>query len=153
DWDWAKDLFISANGTLLKSKVNVLSHWQWINNPETQVAERVQQRYPNQDRPLIGQSPWLLNLGLGYWGDHFGATASYNHRGARTNLANVNLARVEYELAPKQLDAQFYARFLKNKMEVKLNIANLLDDWTRFYVNIDDYEMDDNKFYILKKGK
>ncbi|WP_270088204.1 TonB-dependent receptor [Sphingobacterium sp. SYP-B4668] len=153
DRDWAKDFFISANGTLLKSEVNVLSHWEWINNPETQVAERVQQRYPNQDRPLIGQSPWLLNLGLGYWGDRFGATASYNHRGARTNLANVNLARVEYELAPKQLDAQFYARFLKKKMEVKLNIANILDDWTSYYINIDDYETDDNKFYILKKGK
>ncbi|WP_126974388.1 TonB-dependent receptor [Gynurincola endophyticus] len=154
DKDWLSDLFIYANGTLLKSKVNVLSHWQWINNPETQVAERVQQRYPNQDRPLIGQSPWLLNLGLGYWGNQYGATASYNHRGYRTNLANVNLARVEYELAPKQLDAQFYARFLKQKMEVKLNIANILDDWTRYYVNIHDYEMDEStKLNVLKEGK
>lgn len=153
DKDWVKDLFISANGTLLQSKVNVLSHWDWINNPETQMAERVQQRYPNQDRPLIGQSPWLLNLGLGYWGDRYGVTASYNHRGPRTNLANVSLARVEYELAPKQLDAQLYARFLKKKMEVKLNIANLLDDWTRYYSNINDYEQDENKLDVLKKGK
>ncbi len=153
DQDWAKDLFISANGTLLKSKVNVLTHWTWVNNPETQVAERVQLRYPNQDRPLMGQSPWLLNLALGYWGDRFGATASYNHRGYRTNLANVNMARVEYELAPKQLDAQFYANFLKKKMEVKLNLANLLDDWTRYYVNIHDYEQDENKLSVLKEGK
>lgn len=152
--DWAKNMFVYANGTLLKSEVNVLSHWEWVYNPETQLTERVQQRYPNQDRPLIGQSPWLLNLGLGYWGDRLGVTASYNHRGPRTNLANVNLARVEYELAPKQLDAQLYARFLKQKMEVKLNIANLLDDWTRYYVNIDDYETDnDTKLDILKKGR
>jgi len=102
---------------------------------------------------LMGQSPWLLNLGLGYWGDLFGATASYNHRGARTNLANVKLARVEYELAPKQLDAQVYARFLKKKIEVKFNIANLLDDWTRYYVNVHDYEQDDNKLDVLKEGK
>ncbi|QJB30155.1 TonB-dependent receptor [Chitinophaga oryzae] len=151
--EWVKNLFIYANGTLLQSKVNVLSHWQWINNPETQEAERVQSRYPNQDRPLIGQSPWLLNLGLGYWGDYFGATVSYNHRGPRTNLANVNMARVEYELAPKQLDAQLYARFLKKKMEVKLNLTNLLNDWTRYYMNIHDYEPDDTRFFILKAGR
>jgi TonB-dependent receptor len=153
DRDWAKDLFISANGTLLKSKVNVLSAWDWVNNSETQVAERVQQRYPRQDRPLIGQSPWLLNLGIGYWGDRFGATASYNHRGYRTNLANVKLALVEYELAPKQLDAQFYARFLKKKMEVKFNISNLLNDWTRYYMNMNDYEQDETKLDVLKEGK
>ncbi|PUV22724.1 TonB-dependent receptor [Sphingobacterium athyrii] len=153
DKDWLKDLFIYANGTLLKSKVNVLSHWEWINNPETQVAERVQQRYPNQDRPLMGQSPWLLNLGVGYWGELFGVTASYNHRGYRTNLTNVNMNNVEYELAPKQLDAQLYTRFLKGKMEVKFNMANLLDEWTRYYMNVQDYEQDDTKFYVLKKGK
>ncbi|KKX48120.1 hypothetical protein [Sphingobacterium sp. IITKGP-BTPF85] len=150
--DWFKNLFVYANGTLLKSKVNVLSPWEWINNPETQDAERVQQRYPNQDRPLMGQSPWLLNLGVGYWGEFFGVTASYNHRGYRTNIANVKLANVEYELAPKQLDAQLYARFLK-KMELKFNMANLLDDWTRYYMNIHDYETDDNKLDVLKKGK
>lgn len=151
--DWAKNLFIYANGTLLKSKVNVLSHWQWINNPETQVAERVQSRYPNQDRPLIGQSPWLLNLGIGYWGDYIGATISYNHRGPRTNLANVDMQRVEYELAPKQLDMQFYTRFFKKKLEVKLNVSNLLNDWTRYYMNVHDYIQADNKFSVLKEGK
>ncbi|NSL87842.1 TonB-dependent receptor [Chitinophaga sp. Mgbs1] len=153
DKDWLKQLFIYANGTLLKSEVNVLSHWQWINNPETQKAERVQTRYPNQDRPLMGQSPWLLNLGVGYWGDYIGATISYNHRGHRTNLANVNMARVEYELAPKQLDVQLYARFFKRKMEVKLNLSNLLNDYTRFYMNIQDYTQDDTKFSVLKEGR
>ncbi|ULT26568.1 hypothetical protein KUH03_06855 [Sphingobacterium sp. E70] len=58
---------------------------------------------------------------------------------------------VEYELAPKQLDAQLYTRFLKGKMEVKFNMANLFDEWTRYYMNIQDYEQDDTKFYVLKK--
>ncbi|WP_423735804.1 TonB-dependent receptor domain-containing protein [Chitinophaga caseinilytica] len=151
--DWLKQLFVYVNGTVLKSEVNVLSHWQWINNPVTQKAERVQVRYPNQDRPLIGQSPWLLNLGAGYWGDDFGATVNYNHRGYRTNLANVNMARVEYELAPRLLDAQLYARFFKRKLEVKLNLSNLLDDYTRFYMNIHDYTQDDTKFSVLKEGR
>jgi hypothetical protein len=102
---------------------------------------------------LIGQSPWLLNLGIGYWGEKLGATIGYNHRGYRTNLANVNLARVEYELAPRQLDVQLYGRFFQRKLEVKLNLANLLDEYTRFYMNLYDYTQDDTKFYVLKEGR
>jgi len=139
DEEWLKDLFISANGTLLKSKVNVLSHWETIDGATPDGPKRRQSRYPGQDRPLMGQSPWLLNLGVGYWGDNFGITTSYNHRGYRTNIGNFNLSAVEYELAPKQLDAQFYARFLNKKMEVKLNLANLLDDWTRYYENTEGF--------------
>jgi hypothetical protein len=139
DEEWLKDLFISANGTLLKSKVNVLSHWETIDGATPDGPKRRQLRYPGQDRPLMGQSPWLLNLGFGYWGDYFGITTSFNHRGYRTNIGNFNLSAVEYELAPKQLDAQFYARFFDKKMEVKLNLANLLDDWTRYYENTEGF--------------
>ena len=153
DKEFFKNIFIYANGTLLKSKVNVLTAWEWIHNKELGKAERKQLRFPNQDRPLIGQSPWLLNLGLGYWGDTYGATISYNHRGYRTNLANLDMRFVEYELAPKQLDLQFYGRLLNKRMEAKLNIANILDDWTRFYRNIKDYEQDENKQSILMTGK
>ncbi|MNE93701.1 hypothetical protein D3C80_1915830 [compost metagenome] len=56
-------------------------------------------------------------------------------------------------MAPKQLDAQFYARFLKKKMEVKFNISNLLNDWTRYYMNMNDYEQDETKLDVLKEGK
>ncbi len=45
------------------------------------------------------------------------------------------MSRVEFELAPRQLDFQLYGRFLKKKLEMKFNIANLLNDWTRFYRN------------------
>ena len=132
---WLNNLFIYANGTVLKSHVNALSAYNWINPPGETTAVRMQQRVPSQDRPLMGQSPWLLNLGFGYWGDKFGATANYNHRGYRTNLGNIDMSRVEFELAPRQLDFQLYGRFLKKKLEMKFNIANLLNDWTRFYRN------------------
>ncbi len=36
---------------------------------------------------------------------------------------------------------------------MKLNVANLLNDWTRYYMNIHDYKQDDNKFFVLKEGK
>lgn len=154
--DWLKNLFISANATLLSSSVNALSPWKYKIVDGKEVPERIKDRAPNQDRPLMGQSPWLLNLGVGYWGDSFGVTASYNHRGYRTNTASVNPNRVEYELAPRQIDFQVYKRFLKQKLEVKFNAANLLDEWTRYYQNQSAYSNSQGEkgeiIYELVKG-
>src|SRR5690606_23830267 len=119
DKPWLADLFVYANGTLLWSKVNYEGPWEF-RTVENGVIERFKERVPGLDRPLIGQSPWLLNLGLGYWGDRFGATASYNHRGYRSHLIRKDPRNIEFELAPRQLDLQVYARFLKRKAEIKL---------------------------------
>jgi outer membrane receptor protein involved in Fe transport len=135
---WLSNLFVYANGTLLKSTVNYEGPWQF--RTVEGVIERYKERIPGMNRPLIGQSPWLLNLGLGYWGDYFGATASYNHRGYRSNLIRKEPYAIEYELAPRLLDFQVYGRFLKKKMEIKINMANMLNEWTRYYVNAQAYE-------------
>lgn len=154
--DWLSKAFLNANGTLLKSEVNALSQWRHKLVDDRTIAEREKERAPSQDRPLMGQSPWLLNLGVGYWGDSFGITASYNHRGYRTNTASFNPNRVEYELAPKQVDFQVYKRFLKQKLEVKFNAANLLDEWTRYYQNQSAYSNSQGEkgeiVYELVKG-
>lgn len=154
--DWLSKAFINANGTLLKSEVNALSQWRHKLVDNVTVAERQKNRAPNQDRPLVGQSPWLLNLGVGYWGDDFGITTSYNHRGYRTNTASVNPNRVEYELAPRQLDLQVYKRFLRQQLEIKFNAANLLDEWTQYYQNQSAYSEskgeNGEKIFDLVKG-
>lgn len=97
-----------------------------------------------------------VECGDGVLGDDFGITASYNHRGYRTNTASVNPNRVEYELAPKQLDLQVYKRFLNQQLEVKFNAANLLDEWTRFYQNQSAYSEsignDGEKIFKLVRG-
>lgn len=136
--EWLSKFYVYANGTLLKSSVKTLSPWYVDANQDNAL---VQAKGADQDRPLMGQSPWLLNLGLSYWGDYYGATASYNQRGPRTNLANTSPNLVEYELAPRQLDFQIYARLFKKKAEIKFNMANLLNEWTRFYTNTEAYEM------------
>lgn len=155
DKPWLSDLFVYANGTLLKSKVNYMGPWEFRTTPEG-VIERFKDRVPAMNRPLIGQSPWLLNLGLGYWGKSYGATASYNHRGYRSHLIRKDPRAVEFELAPRQLDFQVYGRFLKKKAEIKINLANLLNEWTRYYVNAQAYEdvIENNTWagYKLVKG-
>ncbi|GHE23378.1 TonB-dependent receptor [Sphingobacterium griseoflavum] len=135
---WLRDLFVFGNGSLLRSEVDALSQWRYViqadgSNILMQTEEGV------QDRPLLGQSPWLLNAGLGYWGEYMGLTASYNQRGYRTNITHTNPNLVEYEQAPRQLDAQIYARFLKKKLEMKLNMANILNEWAIYYTNTTGY--------------
>jgi outer membrane receptor protein involved in Fe transport len=141
DKEWLTDFFVYANGTLLKSNVKVLTPYDTRVQPNGDL-ERYQERREDQDRPLLGQSPWLINLGLSYWGDYYGATASFNYRGFRTNLTSSYIQGVEFELAPKQLDFQVYGRFLKKKLEAKLNLSNLLNDWTRYYRNNNLYDKD-----------
>lgn len=139
DKSWLSDLFVYANGTLLKSKVDFEGPWQFrtVNG----VIERFKDRLPGMDRPLIGQSPWLLNLGIGYWGEYFGATGSYNHRGYRSNLIRQQPMSIEFEQAPRLLDFQLYGRFIKKKLELKLNMANILNEWSNYYVNAKGYEL------------
>lgn len=132
--EWLSNLFVFGNGTLLKSSVNVLSPYDTKMDSLRNVV-RKKERLPGHDRPLMGQSPWLVNFGLAYWGESFGATASYNHRGYRTAITAARQNAVQFELAPIQLDLQLYARFLKKRMEVKLNASNLLNQWSRVYRN------------------
>ncbi|MFC3196254.1 TonB-dependent receptor domain-containing protein [Parapedobacter deserti] len=139
--DWWEDIFVYGNGTLLKSNVKVMTPWGGGVEGDGEYAFR-QERVGNQDRPLLGQSPWLLNLGLGYWGESFGLTASYNQRGYRTNLTAADPWQVEYEKVPGQLDGQLYARLLKKRMEVKFNMANLLNDWSIFYANTEAFNIE-----------
>ncbi|NML24000.1 TonB-dependent receptor [Pseudoflavitalea sp. G-6-1-2] len=138
DKSWLSDFFVYANGTLLKSKVDFEGPWQF--RTVDGVIERFKDRLPGMDRPLIGQSPWLLNLGIGYWGEYFGATGSYNHRGYRSNLIRAEPMNIEFEQAPRLLDFQVYGRMMKKKLEVKLNIANILNEWSNYYVNAKGYE-------------
>jgi len=132
--EWLDNLFIYANGTLLKSNVKVLSGW-YTKNIGVGQDVRTQDRKAAQDRPLLGQSPWLINLGFGYWGEKFGATVSYNQRGYRTSITANLINQVQFELAPRQVDFQLYGRFLKKRMEAKLNVANILNEWTKIYRN------------------
>lgn len=134
DRSWLHDLFIFGNGTLLKSHVEVM---QEPLPGETFVETR---RLPSQDRPLYGQAPWIVNAGILYQGDVIGFTASYNRSGHRSFTVAQNPAEVEYEKGRNMLDMQVSARILKRKAEIRLNLANLLDEYILFYKNIRAYE-------------
>jgi outer membrane receptor protein involved in Fe transport len=95
----------------------------------------------NLDRPLQGQSPYLLNIGLLYDLEKQGlnATLLFNQIGERIYLVGDKSAGAGtpdiYEASRPLLDFQLSKKFLANKAEIKLNISDILNRTQYFYQN------------------
>ncbi len=97
------------------------------------------------DRPLQGQSNYLLNVGLMYDLEKAGlnATLLFNQIGKRIYLvgeSGVSISGVPdiWEAARPVLDFQLGKKVLKNKAEIRLNVSNILNGTQYFYQNADD---------------
>ncbi|MEI9810738.1 MAG: hypothetical protein WDO16_24275 [Bacteroidota bacterium] len=66
-----------------------------------------------RDRPLTGQSPYIINGGILYTGERFGVNAVYNRYGKRIVYATPNTSQDEYEHPRDVIDLQFSYKFLK----------------------------------------
>lgn len=95
------------------------------------------------DRPMQGQSPYLLNLGLNYdlQKHGFNATLLFNQIGERIYLVGDISAGAStpdvYEAPRPVLDFQMAKKVLKNKGEVRLNVSDILNRTQYFYQNPD----------------
>jgi hypothetical protein len=90
-------------------------------------------------RPLQGQSPYLVNVGLKYNSKQGGLSGSllYNRVGQRLSLVgNLDFADI-YERPRNQMDFQLAKKIMKDRGELKLTWADLLNNAFYFYENID----------------
>jgi hypothetical protein len=119
------DLTLFANGAVIRSKIDV-----------SQVIGAA-----TSSRPLQGQSPYVLNLGLTYSHPEnvWSSTLYLNRVGNRIAIVgNVNEPDL-YEKARTFLDFQLTYSFLKNKnAQLKLNIQNILAQDQIYYQNSDN---------------
>ncbi|MGY0041583.1 hypothetical protein [Pedobacter sp. NJ-S-72] len=83
----------------------------------------------------------------------YGVNMVYNKSGYRTNTINENPQLIEFEMGRDLVDVQFFARLFKQKGELKLNIANLLNAKTTFYKNWEGYEGGGGTGYTKVPGK
>nr|WP_242695882.1 TonB-dependent receptor [Pedobacter sp. SYSU D00873] len=126
-----KNLTFNANTAFMKSQVN----FEDILTVET-------------NRPLQGQSPYLINTGLQYSSAKSGWQGSllYNRIGRR--LSVVGFGKVEngmfeadypdiYEAPRNILDLQIAKRILRQRGEVKLNVSNIFDSDNVYYQDLD----------------
>lgn len=120
-----------TNLALIKSKVDVSNINGSIGN----------------SRPLQGQSPYIVNAGIQYANprSNFAVSASYNVVGRRIYIVgNVQEPDV-WENHRNVIDLQVSKSFLDKKLEVKLNVRDLLAQDLIFY-----QDLNKNKKYDVK---
>ncbi|MBO9728561.1 MAG: carboxypeptidase-like regulatory domain-containing protein [Chitinophaga sp.] len=138
EWKFLDNMFFNGNLTLQSSEVQGSSFVGVGMNPDKygnsyEYRTKLLQR---EKRPLYGQVPVVYNAGLQYIGNRLGANVAYNHMGYKTFSTGMTPDIVEYERPRSQMDVQLSYRFLKHKnLDVKLNIANLMNNPYRFYIN------------------
>lgn len=116
------DITLFSNIAIIKSSVDLSNIAS--GNPET-------------SRPLQGQSPYVLNAGIQYVNKDNGwaLSANLNRVGNRIAYTSSELNPSIWEKARTFLDLQIAKNFMKNKIELKLNIQNLLAQDLIFYQN------------------
>jgi TonB-dependent receptor len=89
-----------------------------------------------RDRPLYGQSPYIVNGGIGYIGKNFGVNAVYNRYGKRVVTSTAYTSEDEYENPRNVIDLQFSYKFLKaQRAELRLNVSDILNEQLITYKN------------------
>ena len=108
------------------------------------IYSRVKDPSFNLNRPLQGQSPYVINLGLLYDLPETGLTATvlYNRIGERIYLVgDVPQGSPDVYEAPRSLlDFQLSKKLLKDKGELRLNIGDILNQTQVFYQNVGDQD-------------
>jgi TonB-dependent receptor len=109
-------------------------------------------------RPMMGQSPWIINAGLFYQNDSAGfqVNVMYNVIGPRVVIAGVLDFPEVYDMPRHQLDLSIVKTLGKRKnVDFRLNITDLLNQETLL---LQDKEgngldrMDDNRMQSFKRG-
>lgn len=118
-------LYFVGNATYLESKVTLVTE---SNNNQKQEV----------DRPLFGQSPYLINAGFQFTGKNWNVTALYNRIGPRLALVGDPTGAGFYDIyeRPRNLvDMSISKKLWDNKGELKLNVSDLLNNQFAFYDN------------------
>jgi TonB-dependent receptor len=115
-----------GNATILESKVTLVT--ESITNVKTE-----------QDRPLFGQSPYLINAGFQYINKSWNMTALYNRIGPRLALVGDPVGAGFYDIyeRPRNLvDLQVSKKLWEGNGELKLTVSDLLNNQFAFYDNL-----------------
>jgi hypothetical protein len=112
--DWLSKLYFNGNITYIYSKVDFLS-------------QRADEGVLSSDRPLQGQSPYLINAGFQYDGDQLGLSLLYNRIGPRLSLVGNRTFDNIFENARNLLDFQVSKKVLKNNGELRFTVSDVFN--------------------------
>lgn len=126
------NLSLFSNLSLIRSEVNVAG---------------INDKLPTT-REMQGQAPYIINTGISYVDNDngFSFTTMLNRVGPRIYLVGSDQVPNRYENARTVLDLQATKSFLKNKLEFRFNVKDLLHpDWVIYY------NMDNKRGYTKDK--
>jgi len=108
------------------------------------IYNRVKFAEESLNRPMQGQSPYLVNASLQYDIEEKGfyTTLLFNQVGRRILYVGNDQIPPVWEAPRPLLDLQIAKKLLDNKAEIKLNITDLLNRKANFY-----HDLDNNKKY------
>jgi TonB-dependent receptor len=125
--------------------VGVLKNFTFQTNV-AYIRSRIQDSLFKIDRPLQGQSPYVVNVGLLYDLPKYGlnSTLLFNQVGERIYLVGDKSAGAGspdiYEAPRPVLDFQITKSIIKNKGQIKLNVSDIFNKTQYFYQNPDPNE-------------
>jgi outer membrane receptor protein involved in Fe transport len=120
------DIYVSGNATLIKGDVTY--NYDKLMNQKTIYRQ-------DRSRPLQGLSPYTVNAGLAYQGKIVGAALNYGRSGRKLVMAGEEEKYDQYEDPRDVLDLQLSARFMKERLELKFNASDLLNQDAIVYRN------------------
>lgn len=116
---------LGVSRILRNTSVNINAAWIHSN---VDIGSAAANQNQIQNRPLQGQSPYIINTGLYYFDElsGFGVNVAYNVFGPRIFSVGDKLFPSWWEMPRNSLDFQISKVWAK-RFETKLNIRNLLD--------------------------
>jgi outer membrane receptor protein involved in Fe transport len=111
----------------------VTSNLSYIHNRVTSDARKL-------NRPLQGQSPYVINAGLQYDLEKPGisTTLLFNQIGRRIAFVGNDQVPAIFEAPRPVLDFQFAKKIINNRGELKLNISDIINKEAKFYHDLND---------------
>ncbi|OQP44600.1 hypothetical protein A4H97_09535 [Niastella yeongjuensis] len=127
---WLQRLFFSANYTWLKGELKAEVTQSPFTGKDTSYID-------DQNRPIQGLSPYIINGGLNYQAKSWGLNLGYNRIGRRIVNGGIVHPLIQYENPRDVVDLQLNVRPMKQKMEIKLNFSDILNQPFIIYSNTD----------------
>jgi TonB-dependent receptor len=112
------------------------------------IANRVEDAQTKIDRPMQGQSPYVVNAGLQYDLEKIGlnTTLLFNQIGRRILYVGNEQIPAIWENPRPLLDLQVAKKVIGGKGEIRVNISDLLNRSAYFY-----HDLDDNSRFRVQK--
>jgi hypothetical protein len=116
-----KNIVLSSNFTYLSGKIS----YAITRNPGSAIDDTFY--VASQKRPIQGLSPYIINLGLSYQETMWGLNLAFNRSGRKIVNGGIASTIVQYENPRSVLDFQLNGKLLKQKLELRFNIGDIIN--------------------------